>query len=94
MDLLRVPHVQSYLKEGCAVIEIHDAELRDMVEDHLIEDCDLEYAHLQILPGGGTLMVFAPEVSLERVVGALNKLDPAEVERVFRLNNTKAPDAS
>ena len=75
--------------EGRAVVDVVDDELRDMVEDHLIELCDLEYEYLQPLTDGGKAcqMVFPPNILLSNVIAALNKLDPIEVERVFRINN-------
>ncbi len=91
MDPLRVPHVQAYISDGRAVVEVRDAELQNMIEDYLTEQCNLEYEYLRPVPAGGTLMVFAPEVSLGTIVAALNALDPSEVDRVFRLNSPNTP---
>ena len=91
MDSLRLPHVRAHLSEGRAAIEVHDDELRDLIDDHLVEQCNLAYDYLQPLPGTGDawLMVFPPEVSLSDVIVALNKLEVEEVERVFRINNRR-----
>ena len=88
MDSLRLPYVRAHLSEGHAAIEVHDDELRDLIDDHLLEQCNLEYDYLQPLPGSGEawLMVLPPEVSLSDVIVALNKLDVDEVERVYRIN--------
>ncbi len=89
LPALRLPHIAALVQDGRVVVEVVDYELRDMVEDHLAEECDLEYEYLMPAIEGGPAcrMVFPPGVLLSEVIDALNLLDAAEVERVFRLNN-------
>jgi hypothetical protein len=90
MEELRIPHVSVKTSAGRASVEVDDDELRDLIEDHLVEVCGLDYEYLA--PGGEGrhhALVFSPEVTSADIVGALNRLDPAEVERVFRLNNPR-----
>jgi hypothetical protein len=91
MEELRIPHVRVGTRGGRTVVEVPDDELRDMVEDYLLEVCDLEYEHLEPSAQSGrpVVMVFPSEVSLAKIVEALNELDPIEVDRVFRINNTR-----
>ena len=60
-----------------------------MIEDHLCEECNIDYEYLEAATEGGDayVMVFPSTISFSALIAALNRLDAAEVERVFRLNN-------
>ena len=88
--LWEIPHVKLVRMEGgsyCLIVE--DTEVNDFVEDHLWDD--FEYDTTSIEMAGPTLAVyhncFFPGLVLEPLMEALQRLDPAEVERVYRLNN-------
>lgn len=89
LPALRIPYISARVENGRVVVQVVDDELRDMVEDHLTEECDLGYEYLAPPVGGGKAccLVFSPEILLSEIIAALNELDAAEVERVFRLNN-------
>jgi hypothetical protein len=89
MRVLELPHVCAHVVDGRPVVDIDDdAELFDFVEDELIERFDLEYEHLCPLKATGQVrLVYAPTTSIEAIFEALRSIGPAELERIFRLNN-------
>jgi hypothetical protein len=83
-----LPHIHAHMVDGRPVVDVDDAEVFDFVEDELIERFDLEYEYLQHVEGSGkTRMVYGPGTSLQSVIDALCSIDPAELDRVYRLNN-------
>ena len=90
MGELESSHITVRLEEGRVIVDVDDLELFDFVEDHLIEGCDLCYEYL--LPkrplSQVVTMAFPTHISLDRVLTALLKLDPVEIERIFLINNS------
>lgn len=86
---LRLPHVAARVEDGRVVVEVWDYELWDMLDDHFNESCSLEIEEIFHAKQAGEPngFVFPTAVSLAEVIAALNRLAPAEVERVFRVNN-------
>ena len=86
-----LPYISVGLDEGnrCIVV-VEDYELFDFVEDFLGDECDLsyEYRTIQDRPGGEIITMFFPlGVSSEDIEVSLSSLSPAEVERIYKLNN-------
>ena len=86
-----LPYISVGLDEGprCIVV-VEDYELFDFVEDFLGDECDLsyEYRTSKERPGGEIITMFFPlGVTLEVIETSLSSLCPAEVERIYKLNN-------
>ena len=86
-----LPYISVGLDEGNrCVIVIEDYELFDFVEDFLCDECDLsyEYRTSKERPGGEIITMFFPlGVAPEVIEASLSSLSPAEVERIYKLNN-------
>ncbi|MGK5027486.1 hypothetical protein [Janthinobacterium sp. RB2R34] len=86
-----LPYISVGLDEGNrCVIVVEDYELFDFIEDFLGEECDLayEYRISKERPGGEIITMFFPlGVAPEIIEASLANLSPAEVERVYKLNN-------
>lgn len=77
-------------EENRCVIIVEDYELFDFVEDFLGDECDLsyEYRTSKERPGGEIVTMFFPlGVAPEVIEASLSSLSPAEVERIYKLNN-------
>jgi hypothetical protein len=90
-----VNHILPYIHIGlddenrCMVV-VEDYALFDFIEDFLIEQCDLpyEYRATRERPGGEVITLYFPlEVSPAVIEQNLLRLSPAEIERIYRLNN-------
>ena len=86
-----LPYISVGLDEGNrCVIVVEDYELFDFVEDFLGDECDLsyEYRTSKERPGGEIITMFFPlGVAPEIIKASLANLSPAEVERIYKLNN-------
>lgn len=86
-----LPYISVGLDEGNrCVIVIEDYELFDFVEDLLGDECDFsyEYRTSKERPGGEIITMFFPlVVAPETIESSLSSLSPAEVERIYKLNN-------
>lgn len=77
-------------EENRCVVVVEDYELFDFVEDFLGDECDLsyEYRTSKERPGGEIITMFFPlGVAPEIIEASLANLSPAEVERIYKLNN-------
>lgn len=86
-----LPHIEIGLNEDnrCFAV-IDDYELFDFISDYLGDECDLphEYQTSKTRPGGEIITTYFPaSVTAAAVERCLLKLSPAEVERIYRLNN-------
>jgi tRNA threonylcarbamoyladenosine modification (KEOPS) complex Cgi121 subunit len=86
-----LPYISVGLGEGnrCIVV-VDDYELFDFIEDFLGDECDLsyEYRTSKERPGGEVITMFFPlRVTPEVIEASLSSLSPAEVERIYKLNN-------
>ena len=86
-----LPYISVGLDEGnrCIVV-VEDYELFDFVEDFLGCECDLlyEYRTSKERLGGEIITMFFPlSVTPEDIEASLSSLSPAEVERIYKLNN-------
>lgn len=86
-----LPHIQIGLNEDnrCSVV-IDDYELFDFISDYLGDECDLphEYLTSKTRPGGEVVtMYFPPAVTAAAIEQCLLKLSPAEVHRIYGINN-------
>lgn len=86
-----LPYISVGLDEGnrCIVV-VEDYELFDFVEDFLCDEYDLsyEYRTSKERPGGEIITMFFPlGVSSGDIEVILSRLSPAEVERIYKLNN-------
>lgn len=86
-----LPYISVGLDEGNrCVIVVEDYELFDFVEDFLGDECDLsyEYRTSKERPGGEIItMFFLLGVAPGLIEASLSSLSPAEVERIYKLNN-------
>lgn len=77
------------------LVQVLDYELFDYIEDYLIEEYGIDYKYVRLDPivpeskkPQVTIMYFDEnKFSLEQIKQALSKLDPQELERIYRLNN-------
>lgn len=84
-----LPHVQLGEEGGRIVVQVADYELFDFVGDHLTETCEIAYESVRFANSIEPMntMIFPFGTDRAKVDVALNKLDPLELERVFRINN-------
>jgi hypothetical protein len=86
-----LPYISVGLDEGTrCIVVVEDYELFDFVEDLLGDKCDLsyEYRSSKERPGGEIISMFFPlGVTPEVIEASLSGLSPAEVERIYKLNN-------
>ena len=72
------------------IVVVEDYELFDFIEDFLGDKCDLayEYRTSRERPGGEVITMYFPlDVTPAVIKRNLVKLSPAEIERIYRLNN-------
>ena len=88
---MKIPHIQiNKTDEGLLTVTVKDYELFDYVEDHLIENHDLEYDYSLESEKNGVsayTMYFPKGTPENKIKKALNELSHAEIERIFKLNN-------
>jgi hypothetical protein len=86
-----LPYIQIGRDEGGRVfLVIGDYELFDFISDYLGDECDLphEYQKSAARHGGEIITMFFPlAVTPAEVEVHLLRLSPAEIERIYRLNN-------
>jgi len=86
-----LPYISVGLEQGNrCVIVVEDYELFDFVEDFLGDEFNLayEYRTSKERPGGEIITMFFPlGVAPEIIEASLANLSPAEVERIYKLNN-------
>lgn len=76
--------------ENRCIVVVEDYELFDFIEDFLGDECDLpyEYRTSRERPGGEIITMYFPLGVTPAVVEAsLSSLSPAEIERIYKLNN-------
>lgn len=81
-------------ESGRVVVEVGDYELFDFVDDHLTENCDLEYEFKvsEVRAGREAVTMFFPSTtSTEAVEVAVATIPVAEVERIWSLNPPAGP---
>ncbi len=88
---MKLPHIKvDQDNEGITKIEVEDTELFDFIEDYLTEDCDIEYDYME-MSKRNTLtvytMFFSKNFPKEAIEAALAKLEPDQIENIFRINN-------
>lgn len=86
-----LPYIHVGLDDNnrCIVV-VEDYELSDFIEDFLGDECDLsyEYRTSRERPGGEVITMYFPlGVTPEVIKRNLLKLSPAEIERIYGLNN-------
>lgn len=86
-----LPHVQigMYEQTRCVLV-VDDYELFDFISDYFGEECDLphEFHSSEPRPGREVITMYFPlSVKSAAVEQCLLKLSPAEIERIYRLNN-------
>ena len=86
MDTSPLPHTRIRDDRGRIVLEIDDAELADWLDDQLTETFGLCIDGFQEIGSQTRFWFFSGQV-LEEVLAALGRIDPAEAERIFRINN-------
>jgi hypothetical protein len=86
-----LPHIQVGLNdENRCIVVVEDYELFDFIEDYLADECDLmyEYRRQRERDGGEVItMYFPPAITSADIERSLLKLSPAEIERIYKLNN-------
>ncbi len=86
-----LPHIAIGLSEtGGIDISVEDAELFDYVDDHLTEQCNVEYEWCKFADPPGSyaaVMHFAETYSLTQLETHLLELPREEVERIYAINN-------
>jgi phage-related protein len=83
------PHISiNSAPNGEITIEIDDTELFNVIEDHLIEECSIEYEYMtQSHENKPYIMHFLTKYSFEQLKNAIRKLDKIEIDRIYKLNN-------
>lgn len=86
---LGLPHIRLGEEDGRVVVQVEDDELFDFVDDYLTETCDLAFESVRLSDSvePTNTMLFPIGTVRDTVEVALRKLDPLEVERIFRINN-------
>src|SRR4051794_21630506 len=86
---LGLPHIRCGEEGGRVIVQIDDDELFDFVDDYLTEHSDLECETVRFSDSVETTntMLFRVGTLRHKVEAALRKLDPLEVERIYRINN-------
>jgi len=88
---MHLPHISlGNSADGRVTVTTDDTEVYDLVEDYLVEKCNLEPEEVLFSEANAVqahTMFFPRTVTKEHLQGALEKLDADEIERVFRLNN-------
>lgn len=86
-----LPHIEIGLDQyGTVVVSVEDYELFDFIDDYITEECDLDWQGKTVrknAQGKVHTMHFDAKHSLTEVEGALLKLDPEEVEKIYAINN-------
>jgi hypothetical protein len=86
-----LPHIQIGLnQDNRCLLVVDDYELFDFISDYLGEECDLphDYQTSETRPGGEVVTMYFPSsVTATGIEQCLSRLSPAEVERIYRLNN-------
>lgn len=86
-----LPYVKLGLdEENRCIVVVEDYELFDFIDDFLADECDLtyEYRTSRPRPGGEVItMVFSPSVTRAAIEQNLLNLSPAEIVRIYKLNN-------
>jgi hypothetical protein len=83
-------HIYLHEKEnGAPCVTTDDYELYDMVEDYLIEDCDLDYECLirHGWPEKESHTIEVQGILLKSLEKYIQKLDLKEIERIYLINN-------
>ena len=80
-------HIRVAPEDGRTIVQVDDEELFDFVDDFLTEECGLDYDFVSTSTDGTRTIHFPDETSRDAVTAALERLDPREVERIFRINN-------
>lgn len=78
-----------YEQSRCVLV-VGDYELFDFISDYLGDECDLlhEFQSSEARPGGEVITMYFPlSVASAVVEQCLAKLSPAEIERIYRINN-------
>ncbi len=82
------PHISIYHNNrGDTMIVIDDYELFDFIEDYLIENYDIKYDQMVDLGNNCYEMNFGKGYSFEQLKEVILKIDKAEIERIYILNN-------
>lgn len=86
-----LPYISVGVDAGnrCVVV-VEDYELCDFVEDFLGDEFDVFYEHRtsKARPGGEIITMYFPLGVTSHVIEAgLSRLSPAEIERIYQLNN-------
>ncbi len=88
---MELPHIK--IKQdiaGMTKVEVEDNELFDFIEDYLIEDCDIEYDYMETSKKEALTiytMFFSKIYLKETIEAALSKLEIAQIQNTFRINN-------
>jgi hypothetical protein len=76
--------------ENRCIVVVQDYELFDFIDDFLGDECDLPYEYRttsERLGGEVITMYFPLAVTSAAIERSLLKLSPAEIERIYKLNN-------
>ena len=86
-----LPHIEIGLDQhGAVAVSVEGYELFDFIDDYVTEECDLDWQGKTVKAvGSGEVhtIYFNPKHSFDDVEQALLKLDPAEIDRIYALNN-------
>lgn len=95
---MKIPHIPiSKNDRGHVTVKVEDTELFDYVEDHLIEQHDIEYEHVNCSEENGLKIYtihFPKDVTSVSIEQTLGELSHIEIQRIFRLNNPQKEQVS
>ena len=86
---MKQDHVVIDESDGHPTVKIDDWELFDFIEDHL-DAHDLEYDYLTEEKVGHRsifIMHFRVGVDLGRLKDVIERIDPREIQRIWKINN-------
>jgi hypothetical protein len=74
-------------EDGRLRLRVNDAELLDFIEDFLTAECDLLHDNVHDAGGDPDGLLFPEGTQADLIVAPIRQLNPAELERIFRINN-------
>lgn len=85
--VMELPYLRLKEEGGRLVLRVNDAELLDFIDDFLTEECNLLHDHVIGAGGDPDGLLFPEGTQADLIVAGIRQLNPAELERIFRISN-------
>jgi hypothetical protein len=85
--VMELPYLRLREEDGRLILRVNDAELLDYIDDFLTEECDLRHDQVDGAGGAPAGLLFPEGTRAGLIVDAIRRLIPAELDRIFRINN-------